>query len=93
MGKYVSRRKHRAALILLYSFAAVLIVGFLFSNIPIMLTSLPLLIAFTILDFSTNRCPQCVTFFRGLYWSKPNAGHCIKCGKVIEFDDCGNDNE
>ena len=90
MKKYVSRKKTRAALILLYSVAALLIVGFLFSNRPLMLIAMILLIPFAILNLSTNRCPHCGAFFRGLYWSKPTAGHCTKCGEVIKFDDCEN---
>ena len=90
MKKYVSRKKNRAALILLYSFAFLMIAGYLFSNIPIMLTAMIFLIPFTILYLSMNRCPHFGAFFRGLYWSKPNAGHCIKCGEIIEFDDCEN---
>ena len=88
MEKFVSRAKNRAALVLLWSFAFLLLVGCLLLNRIIMLISLPFLIAGIVLMFSTNRCPHCGAFFRGLYWSKSNAGHCIKCGKIIEFDDC-----
>ena len=92
MKKYVSRRKNRAALILLVSFTVLLFVGYILSNRVIMLISLPLFISCIILIFSTNHCPHCGEFFRGLYWTKPNAGYCSKCGKLIEFDDCDNEN-
>ena len=90
MKKYVSRTKNRMALVLLYSFLAIILVGYFLSNRVIMLISIPLFIAGVILMFSANRCPYCGKFFRGLYWTKPNAGHCVKCGKIIEFDDCEN---
>ena len=90
MKKYVSRRKNRIALILLFSFTFLLLVGYLLSNRVIMLISLSFFISCIILMFSTNRCPHCGEFFRGLYWTKPNAGYCRKCGKLIEFDDCDN---
>ena len=90
MKKYVSRTKNRVALVLLYSFLVFMLVGYFLSNRVIMLISIPLLIAGAILMFSTNHCPHCGEYFRGLYWSKPNAGHCIKCGEIIEFDDCEN---
>ena len=92
MKKFVSRAKNRISLVLLYSFLFLMLVGYLLSNRVIMLISVPLLIAGVILMFSANRCPYCGKYFRGLYWSKPNAGHCVKCGKVIEFDDCDNKN-
>ena len=88
MKKYISRAKNRLALVLLYSFLFLMIVGYVLSNPVIMLISVLFFIASIILMFSTNRCPHCGAFFRGLYWSKSNAGHCIKCGKIIEFDDC-----
>ena len=34
-----------------------------------------------------NRCPYCKTMFRGGEWSKPHAGYCNKCGKLMEYDD------
>ena len=91
MKKYISRAKNRLALVLLYLFLFLMIVGCISSNRVIMLLSVPLLIAGVILMFTTNRCPHCTAYFRGLYWSKSNAGRCVKCGKVIEFDDCDNE--
>ena len=90
MKKHISRAKNRLALVLLYSFLVILLVGYILSNRVIMLISVPLFIASVILMFSTNRCPYCGEYFRGLYWSKPTAGHCVKCGKVIVFDDFDN---
>ena len=90
MKKHISRAKNRIALVLLYSFLVILLVGYILSNRVIMLISVPLFIASVMLMFSTNRCPYCGEYFRGLYWSKPTAGHCVKCGKVIVFDDFDN---
>ena len=87
MKKYISRTNNRVALVLLLSFVFLLLVGCLLSNGIIMLSSLALLISGFILMLSANRCPYCGEYFRGLYWSKSNAGHCRKCGKIIEFDD------
>ena len=90
MKKYISRAKNRVALVLLYSFLFLLLVGYILSNRVIMLISVPLFIAGVILMFCTNRCPYCGAYFRGLYWSKPNAGYCRKCGEIMEFDDGDN---
>ena len=87
MKKYISRAKNRLAQVLLYAFLFLMLVGYISSNRVIMLISLPSFLAGVILMFSTNRCPYCGEYFRGLYWSKPNAGYCVKCGKLIEFDD------
>ena len=40
-----------------------------------------------ILMMIANRCPYCKTMFRGGGWSKPHAGYCNKCGKLMEYDD------
>ena len=87
MKKYVSRAKNKIALVLLYAFLFLMIVGYIASNLVIMILSVLLLIAGVALMFSANHCPHCGAYFRGLYWSKPNAGHCVKCGEMIEFDD------
>ena len=90
MKKHVSRAKNRFAIILLFSFFGLMAAGFGAGSQVLMYASFPLFIAGIILMFSANRCPHCGEHFRGLYWSKPNAGHCVKCGKVIGFDDCDN---
>ena len=83
MKKYISRAKNRLAQVLLYAFLFLMLVGYISSNRVIMLISLPSFLAGVMLMFSTNRCPYCGEYFRGLYWSKPNAGYCVKCGKLI----------
>ena len=88
MKKYPSRLKNRVALILLGIIAFLMIIGCLCSSRAMMLAAMVLLIPFSVLYLSMNRCPHCGEFFRGLYWSRPNAGHCVKCGELIEFDDC-----
>lgn len=37
--------------------------------------------------FKINRCPYCGCFFKGLHWSKPDAGLCTCCGKLIQYTD------
>ena len=90
MKKYVSRAKNKLALVLLCAFLVFMLAGYISSNCVIMFISLPFFMAGVILMFSANHCPHCGAYFRGLYWSKPNAGYCVKCGKIIEFDDCKN---
>lgn len=92
MRKYISRTKNRLALIFLISFVLLLLAGCILSNGIIMLISLALLIAGFLRMLSANRCPYCAEFFRGLYWSRLNAGHCRKCGEIITFDDNKHEN-
>ncbi|MDO5400944.1 MAG: hypothetical protein Q4F17_08200 [Eubacteriales bacterium] len=80
-----SRAKNRAALVLLIASAALALLlprGWLALALV-----LGLIAAAGVLLLSANRCPYCGTVFRGLYWSKPTAGHCGRCGKMIVFDD------
>lgn len=37
--------------------------------------------------FKINCCPYCGHFFKGLHWSKPDAGLCTYCGKLIQYTD------
>lgn len=87
MKKYVSRRKNKAAIVLLWSFLLIFILGYLTSTQVIMLIAVPLFIVAVILMFTANRCPHCGAAFLGLYWSEPDAGYCNACGNLIEFDD------
>ena len=48
--------------------------------------SIACLVIGTVLMMIANRCPYCKTMFRGGEWSKPNAGYCNKCGKLMEYD-------
>ena len=86
-NKYVSRTKNRIAAILMAGFTVFLLFGYISQLGVLMLFSILLLIASIIIMLSANRCPYCGEYFRGLYWSKANAGYCRKCGKIIEFDD------
>ena len=91
MKKRVSRRKNRVALLLLVAFAFVVVTGYLCASGPVMLASLPLLLAGAAVMLTVNRCPNCGEHFRGLYWARENAGYCSRCGELIEFD--GEDRE
>ena len=49
--------------------------------------SIACLVMGAILMLIANRCPHCGNGFRGGSWSKPHAGYCNKCGKLMEYDD------
>ena len=40
-----------------------------------------------VLMLTANRCPYCGKRARTIEWSKPDAGNCKKCGKLMEYDD------
>ena len=88
MKKYISRTKTRLSMILMCAFLAFELMGYISSREALMIIALFFFIAGFSLMLSSNRCPYCGDYFKGLYWSKPNAGYCRKCGKLIEFDDC-----
>lgn len=53
----------------------------------LLLAAIVLLGIATVLQLWYQRCPRCGTFFRGIYWSKTDAGYCRGCGKRLIFDD------
>lgn len=87
MKKYISRTRHRLTFTLLIAFCVLLLIGNILENGVLRMVSIFLFIVAVILLFATNRCPHCGDFFRGLYWSRANAGYCRKCGELMEFDD------
>ena len=86
MKPTVSRTKNKVLILLMVIFVALLLIGSLLKLGGLMYLSIALLISILILLLS-NRCPYCNEPFRGVYWSKSDAGYCKKCGKLIEFDD------
>ena len=87
MKPYLSRKKTRGAFLTLIAGAVLLGVAALSRNIPLALLAAVTIAVALVLMFSANRCPYCGTFFRGLRWSAPDAGHCNRCGKLMVFDD------
>ncbi len=82
----LSRIKTRVSLLLTLTGAAGVIVGAIYSKALLSIIGLVLLMVGSIMLLLTNRCPYCGDIFRGLSWSKPDAGYCRKCGKKIEYD-------
>lgn len=86
----ISRKKNRLALLSMVLFVAFLLIGRLLYNGILTALSTLFMVLMLVLLFTANRCPACGEYFRGIFWSKPTAGYCRKCGKLIEFDDSGN---
>ena len=67
--------------------------GALFCSVMLVFSpvfSIPVIVCLVIgvvLMLIANRCPHCGNGFRGGSWSKPHAGYCNKCGKLMEYDD------
>lgn len=88
MKKYLSRKMTRLAFVFWILTTIFAVIG-LFSGekIPLVL-ALILLVITCCLMLHANRCPYCGEVFRGVRWSKPDAGYCNKCGKLMVYDDC-----
>ncbi len=83
----INRTRSRIAIISMVLFIVFFILGRISWNDYLMIASILFLIVWLILFLTTNRCPHYGEHFRGLYWSKPSAGYCRKCGRLMEYDD------
>lgn len=83
----INRKRSRIAIISMALFVVFIIFGRISWNAYLMIASILFLIVWLILFLTTNRCPYCGEHFRGFHWSKPSAGYCRKCGKLMEYDD------
>jgi len=86
MEKKINRTRNRLAILCMAAFAILLFLGYAAAQGILMMISLVFLILACVFMFTTNRCPHCGLYFRGVYWSKPDAGYCNRCGKLMEFD-------
>ena len=88
MEKRLSRRKERRAVVLT---ALVIVLGLLgkFVGGALLLTLFCVVLVVWFAGVMENRkCPYCGKVTRrGIYWSKPDAGYCWCCGKLMKFDD------
>ena len=82
----INRNRNRLAMLSTVAFVILYLVGYAADNGLLMIASLVFLAASCILLLITNRCPHCGRYFSGIYWSRPNAGYCSRCGQLMEFD-------
>ena len=87
MKPLISRPLFRTSLVLICACLVLFLIGFAFRIGALIPLSLPLLLIGGYLRFLSGRCPYCGQVFRGLFWSSPDAGYCVKCGNLMEFDD------
>ena len=91
MEPKISRKKAKAAFALIWIAVALCVIGIIPArgNVNVLFLLAALVFTFYIayrMD-QVCKCPHCGTHFRGLDPSKPNAGYCRKCGKLMEFDE------
>ncbi len=87
MIKHIGIIINRIAIILLLVFSILIFVGSIYSISAFFIIAIIILVTSTALMIYVNRCPNCKTYFRGLFWSKKKVGYCTNCGKYIEFED------
>ena len=86
--KTLKRKRTRLAKILLWAaiISYLLMTLFDFATIFDVVAFFCLPAGLILLELS-NRCPYCGKRARTIEWSKPDAGNCKKCGKLMEYDD------
>lgn len=87
--KKVSRKKTRIAIGITVVALVLLVLSMVVQTYTMDFTALLALGLLVVWVRGVSRCPNCGAYFRGLHWSAPDAGHCSKCGELIEYDDAG----
>ena len=86
MKHTISRKGTRLTALFYWLSVACILLGFLWLA-EFLLAAIPLMAVSVVLQIYHQRCPRCGTFFRGIYWSKTDAGYCRGCGERLIFDD------
>ena len=90
MEPRISRKKAKTVYCLLWIAIALCIIGVITAvrkgGVYLMLISLAFTFYTAYRMDQVCTCPHCGAHFRGLDVSKPDAGYCRKCGKLMEFD-------
>ena len=87
MEPKISRKKAKVATWLLWISIAALFIGLMSRKWYITLIAFVFVFYGAIKLDKVSVCPHCGAYFRGLNPMEPNAGHCRKCGKLMEFDE------
>ena len=87
MEPKISRSRAKAAMRLQWISIAALLVSVLTVKWYIMLIAIVFTFFVAQNADEVCTCPHCGEHFRGLNVSKPDAGYCRKCGKLMEFDE------
>ena len=87
MKTTLSRKRTRICIVLTAAFIVVMVSASLLQSRALWWAGILLGLSWGFLLDQTSRCPHCHTFFRGLFWSRPHAGYCRNCGKLMEYDD------
>lgn len=84
--KKISRKKTRISLTFILVGMIFIILGSLSTSMRLYTIGVVSIVVGIIIFFTVNKCPYCGKYFRGMYWSKKDAGYCKKCGKKLEYD-------
>ena len=88
MEKRLSRSSERITIVLTVAFVLGVVLVWIFSDSSPYFPTLVMFLIWNIRLIASQSCPCCGKWTqRSLHWSKPDAGYCRHCGKLMEYDD------
>lgn len=85
--RYISRKKTRLTLVMMYIGIAAVILGSLLASTYLYIGGVAVLLLAVIRRFMGNKCPYCGAKYAGVHWKQADEGYCPGCSRFLEYDE------